>query len=300
MGTNSTLTTEYDLQDSIVRSDRSEICFSTEGFVQQRWDGDPLFRSQLDQAELNALDALSYQVCLLDIQSNSASNVQQKMYKAWSDYYEPMIKYIFEQHSFRAYTVVEHRRFVILAFDLLPAISRKEQLAKKELLHSVATKIEVLLNRDLGENIKLHMAVSTSTKGIQHTTDCYEEASKAILLQALCHTKVIFYDDLGAFQILLNLHEEGLLQTYVRRHLGPLLDEDRKKNSDLLKTLKIYLARDGSKQSVADELHIVRQSLYYRLEKIKELLGEDYMCTQNRLALQLAIQAYELLSCRAC
>ncbi|MNI93698.1 Purine catabolism regulatory protein [compost metagenome] len=77
--------------------------------------------------------------------------------------------------------------------------------------------------------------------------------------------------------------------------MGPLLDYDQAKGSDLLTTLKIYLDHDGSKQIAASKLFIVRQSLYYRLEKIKELLGEDYMLPENRISIQVALRAYQLL-----
>ena len=55
------------------------------------------------------------------------------------------------------------------------------------------------------------------------------------------------------------------------------------KGSELLRTLKVYLDHDGSKQIAAQQLFIVRQSLYYRLEKIEELLGADYMLPRKEL-----------------
>ncbi|MDF2937464.1 MAG: hypothetical protein K0Q90_2837, partial [Paenibacillaceae bacterium] len=42
-------------------------------------------------------------------------------------------------------------------------------------------------------------------------------------------------------------------------------------------------------------LFIVRQSLYYRLEKLKELLGEDFMVPETRLAISVALRAYQML-----
>ncbi|WP_238322792.1 helix-turn-helix domain-containing protein [Gorillibacterium massiliense] len=40
---------------------------------------------------------------------------------------------------------------------------------------------------------------------------------------------------------------------------------------------------------------IVRQSLYYRLEKIAELLGNDFMSPEYRISIQVALRAYQLL-----
>ncbi|MNP06542.1 hypothetical protein D3C76_985310 [compost metagenome] len=52
---------------------------------------------------------------------------------------------------------------------------------------------------------------------------------------------------------------------------------------------------DGSKQVAAQKLFIVRQSLYYRLEKLKELLGEDFMVPETRLAISVALRAHQML-----
>ena len=168
---------------------------------------------------------------------------------------------------------------------------------KKEVFMRMLQKIYEAVHRLSDEKMSVSMGISSTSKGFKNVQFCYEEALKALSLRPLFDTATIFYEELGAFQLLLYLQEQGLLASYVAQHLGPILEEDARKNSDLFKTLKVYLESNGSKKSVADELHIVRQSLYYRLEKMKELLGEDYMCTHNRLTLQLAIQAYELLKC---
>lgn len=260
--------------------------------IQNKWKDEFFIRSQLGSLEYKTLNNLNYQICVLEIKK---LNDQHFSSEALAKQYIGIVKAIFEQYSFRVFHVVENNQLVILTFDLFGSKTRKEQLEKKELFQSIANQIHRYLNNDERNKYVIHMSVSSTHKGFKNMYFSYEEALKSLLLKSIFNSSIIFYDDLGAFQILLNLQEKKLLKSYVLRHLGPIIEEDQKKKSDLLKTLKIYLERDGSKQSVADELHIVRQSLYYRLEKIKELLGEDYMCTQNRLALQLAIQAYELL-----
>ena len=265
--------------------------------IHNQWSDEFLIRAQLGSLEYKTLNNLNYQFCILEMKK--LHDQQLCVGASLASRYLRIVKAIFEQHSFRVFPIVQNNQLVILAFDLFVNKTRKEQIAKKELLQCIANQIDRVLNFEESNKFNVHMSVSSTYKGFKHMYFCYEEAMKSRLLKSFFDSSTIFYDDLGAFQILLNLQETGLLESYVLRHLGPIIEEDQKKNSDLLKTLKIYLERDGSKQSVADELHIVRQSLYYRLEKIKELLGENYMCTQNRLALQLAIQAYELLKFEA-
>lgn len=84
-----------------------------------------------------------------------------------------------------------------------------------------------------------------------------------------------------------------MLEALIRDYIEPLASYDKEKHGQLLLTLKTYLIRSGSKQDTARELFIARQTLYHRLDKIIALLGEDFMNADKRLAIELAVNAYE-------
>lgn len=296
---NSTLTTKCVAKECITKRDIYIESYWMNHLIQNTLNDEFQLRAQLGPQEFKTLNNLNYQVCILEMKKNNQENLPESTFDTMVIHCSKLVKSIFEQHSFRTTMTIQNDRLVIIVFNLFPAKTRKEQLMKKEKLQLISKQIDTILNREECGKIQMYMGISSSYKGLKDVHLSYEEASKAIFLKSFFKSSVIFYDDLGAFQILLDLHGKERLETYVLRYLGPIIEEDQKKNSDLLKTLKIYLEKNGSKQSAADELHIVRQSLYYRLEKIKELLGEDWMCTQTRLALQLAIQAYELLKFEA-
>ena len=62
-----------------------------------------------------------------------------------------------------------------------------------------------------------------------------------------------------------------------------------------MNTLSLYLKFNGSKKETAKHLFIVRQTLYHRLEKLYELIGEDFMEPPKRQAFEFAVAAYEYL-----
>ncbi|GAA3312818.1 helix-turn-helix domain-containing protein [Ectobacillus funiculus] len=43
-------------------------------------------------------------------------------------------------------------------------------------------------------------------------------------------------------------------------------------------------------------MHIVRQTLYHRIERLYELIGRDFMEPYKRQAIEVAISAYEYTS----
>jgi purine catabolism regulator len=67
-------------------------------------------------------------------------------------------------------------------------------------------------------------------------------------------------------------------------------------DANLIDTLNVYLECNGSKKETAQRLYIVRQSLYHRLKKLNELLGEDFMMTPKRQAIEFAVSAYKYLN----
>lgn len=63
------------------------------------------------------------------------------------------------------------------------------------------------------------------------------------------------------------------LSRLVQHALGPLLSWEAAHPSDLVRTLEVHLRHGCSPTRTAALLHIGRQSLYQRLERIESLLG---------------------------
>ena len=123
----------------------------------------------------------------------------------------------------------------------------------------------------------------------------YKEAKDVTLIQKANLIETHFYENIGVYRILLEMYNSNKLEAYVQDYLGPILKHDEKMNSDLLSTLSVYLKCMGAKKEAANQLFIVRQTLYHRLEKIEELLITDLMEPINRHAIELALSSYYLL-----
>ncbi|WLQ07600.1 PucR family transcriptional regulator [Arthrobacter oryzae] len=81
---------------------------------------------------------------------------------------------------------------------------------------------------------------------------------------------------------------QGPRQDFVRRQLGPVLDHDARRNSRLLQTLSIWLDSGCNTAQAARELHVERQSMHHRLQRIFELCGGDPRGSGRLAALHLA------------
>ncbi len=105
---------------------------------------------------------------------------------------------------------------------------------------------------------------------------------------------------LGALRLIFHLTGHPELDAYYADVLGPIEDYDRQHRSELVQTLEAFFHAGGNHMQAARDLHVHRNTLIYRLERIQELLGganlED---PDTRLNLQLALKIGASLGIRA-
>ena len=74
-----------------------------------------------------------------------------------------------------------------------------------------------------------------------------------------------------------------------RALVEPLIEHDRSRGSDLVKTLRTYFAAGANASEAADRLFLHRNSMTYRLERVSKLTGLDLREPGVALALQLGL-----------
>ncbi|GGJ95821.1 CdaR family transcriptional regulator [Lentibacillus kapialis] len=139
-----------------------------------------------------------------------------------------------------------------------------------------------------------NIGVSGSHQGTSFMR-AYKEANEVFRLNKYHESDIALYENIGIYRLLFRLQDNQLIESYIVDYIGPLLKHDTEMNAELLSTLETYLKFSESKKETAERLFIVRQTLYHRLKKIEELLGDDYLEPTNRLAIETAIKAYHLI-----
>lgn len=84
------------------------------------------------------------------------------------------------------------------------------------------------------------------------------------------------------------------LRTLARATLGPLIDWDATHRSELVRTLEVFLRHGGSPTRASAALHLGRQSLYQRIDRIETLLGHPVDDARLHAALLQAACAHRL------
>jgi DNA-binding PucR family transcriptional regulator len=83
-----------------------------------------------------------------------------------------------------------------------------------------------------------------------------------------------------------------LMGDVVQRRLGALLELSERRREPMVETLTAWLARPGQISAIADELHVHAQTVRYRLDRLRELVGPAIDDPEQRLELALATHAF--------
>lgn len=103
------------------------------------------------------------------------------------------------------------------------------------------------------------------------------------------------FDELGLFRILGHIGDHQEVEHFVREWLGPLLDYDSAHRTDLVGTLSQYFEYGGNYDRTAAALTIHRSTLRYRLQRIREVGGQDLTNVDTRLNLHIATRVWNVL-----
>jgi purine catabolism regulator len=77
------------------------------------------------------------------------------------------------------------------------------------------------------------------------------------------------------------------------RILGPLIAYDGEHATELVHSLGVFLEHNRSWQRSAEELHVHKQTLVYRMHRVEELTGRDLRDTADVVQFWLALRALE-------
>lgn len=162
----------------------------------------------------------------------------------------------------------------------------------------LAERVEALLTRTLGANAG-GWSAGLGDPGIgpaQARRSAMEAHDAARLgLMVLGPRRIAQPADLGVYRLLLTLRDAGELEPFVKRVLAPF-EADRRMGEQLLETIEAFLACNGNREQAAERLSLHRNSLLYRLNRARDLLGYDPDDVEARLALQLALKGRRVLA----
>ncbi len=140
-----------------------------------------------------------------------------------------------------------------------------------------------------------HVGIGTSVIDFRNIVQSYKRALSATTLATHFQQSILYFKDMGVYQILSSIEDQQILIDMYHHLLDPLIEYDEKHHGELEKTLYYYLEYNGSPQMMAKHLYTHRNTINYRLTKIKELLNNPLSSYNDLLPYILAFYIKRML-----
>ncbi|WML39901.1 PucR family transcriptional regulator ligand-binding domain-containing protein [Neobacillus sp. OS1-2] len=207
-------------------------------------------------------------------------------------YMKLLFRSVFEQNGFAVFFVEKSREMIFILLNNRAKKNVKERI--KKAIESIQDS-EFIRKQTAG---KFMIAAGKLIPSISDVHKSYQTAKETLRIQQKMTNKQIyyFYEDLHLYRLISQMSKHTDLQELASEYLHPVIQYDKKYNGKLLETLKAYLECNGSKQETSNKLFIVRQTLYHRLQKLENLLGEDFMGHEKRVAIEFMLLVHDYLA----
>lgn len=137
------------------------------------------------------------------------------------------------------------------------------------------------------------LGISNSFHSLKEFCLYYKRARFALAAASLWSIPSISFDELGVFQILFSSSDPEMLKSIYEHSLGELEALDATHNSDYMGTLRTFLLSDCNLLETAEKMHTHRNTIIYRMKKIKDLLKTELDDSKIKFDLLMAFYIRE-------
>jgi purine catabolism regulator len=133
--------------------------------------------------------------------------------------------------------------------------------------------------------------VGSGLAGIQQS---HQEAKQALALGRRLGGAggLTRFEDLGIYRLIFAAEHLPEMKSFHQEALGSLIEYDQLHGGDLLRTLKAFFDAKGGPKEAASLLDVHRNTVLYRLDRIRQITGLDLDDADVRLRLQFALSVH--------
>ena len=183
----------------------------------------------------------------------------------------------------------------LVVFLPLPRPARAESRAR------LVQELQTVCDRIRAENAPytVSIGVSPGVFDLDDFRSAYECARQSLQIGSAQEAggtgRVTHYEDLGLFRVVSVAENPAGVERFCLDAIGPLLAYDRENDANLAVTLRSFLEHNQNSAKTAKLLFVHYNTLRYRIDRAKEILGDFSENPQQRLEIELALQLYPLI-----
>lgn len=186
----------------------------------------------------------------------------------------------FRSYSMRHLMVLSQGEYVV---TLLPS-----EVFSKDLLVTIL--MNIMKRGEANYHISMKSGIGTGYEYLEDFKKSYQEAKNALTISRIApnEEKVYFYENLGIYSLIAQISNGKFLDEYMESRIGRLIKADQMQEGELCETLEAYLEHNCNANATAEALYIHRNTMRYRMDKIRKILEDDISDLSVFLELKLA------------
>lgn len=144
--------------------------------------------------------------------------------------------------------------------------------------------------------VDFRMGIGRSYDGLKLAYKSSRDATDAInACEILNEGRITYFENLGIYKILCQEHLHEELERFYSYAIESLVEYDKKKSTELIKTMEAYFKYNGNLKKMADMLFTHYNTISYRINRIEEIIGISLDNANDRLSLEIALKIKHFL-----
>lgn len=148
--------------------------------------------------------------------------------------------------------------------------------------------------RELTDYVE-YIGVGSTINDLIDLHKSYRESVFAHKVATSSNAKIQYFSALGLFRIFYETQDKSIFESIAKTTLSSIIAYDSIHNSEYFETLKVYLNHGSSILETALIMNTHRNTINYRMRKIREILGKDLDDPQYVFNLMLAYNIMDYL-----
>lgn len=183
---------------------------------------------------------------------------------------------------------IHRERYVILC------VAEKENI---NIQHLVGQCHKFLKNIKEEKYLISAIGISNAFSNMGQLKSAYRHARNAVTAYSVDDSNnVIPYDQLEPLlKLLFEIEDKEVIDICLNEALNKLIDYDAQHNTDFLITLQMYFEKDCNVVQASKALHIHRNTMLYRIERMNDMLGYDINIEKFKTMTDLKLYSYQQL-----
>lgn len=155
--------------------------------------------------------------------------------------------------------------------------------------------LDFLLKQISHSDSPFHLGSGSTVSALTQLRDSFLQSLFCLSVSKSTKNNTAIFDRLGVYRLLYKVSDIDFLKQFVEEYLGVVIQYDAAHHADYMKTLHTYLLHDCSIKETANIMITHRNTINYRIRKIRELLHMDFELQENKFQLLLAFYIREYL-----